>query len=146
MSRITVNGIEHEIGSGMEDQTLLTYLREELDLTGTKNGCSEGTCGACTVLVNYKAVRACRFKMSKAHDAEVLTIEGLIREDGSLHPLQQAFIDAGAVQCGFCRPWICSIKILNPTGRASERPCGGIFAAAPGIRPSSMLWSWHPNG
>ncbi|MDA3955742.1 (2Fe-2S)-binding protein [Oceanispirochaeta sp.] len=104
MSRITVNGIEHEIGSGMEDQTLLTYLREELDLTGTKNGCSEGTCGACTVLVNYKAVRACRFKMSKAHDAEVLTIEGLIREDGSLHPLQQAFIDAGAVQCGFCTP------------------------------------------
>jgi len=104
MNRITVNGKEHEIREGLDDQTLLTFLREELGLTGTKNGCSEGTCGACTVLVDHKAVRACRLKLSKAAGKEVLTIEGLVKEDGSLHPLQQAFIDAGAVQCGFCTP------------------------------------------
>ncbi|QEN08633.1 (2Fe-2S)-binding protein [Oceanispirochaeta crateris] len=104
MSKITVNGIEYEIAPEQEDMSLLAYLRDELDLTGTKNGCSEGTCGACTVLVNNKAIRSCRFKLSKALEGEVLTIEGLIREDGSLHPLQQAFIDAGAVQCGFCTP------------------------------------------
>jgi len=104
MNCITVNGKEYEVGEGREEMTLLTYLREELGLRGTKNGCSEGTCGACTVLVDNKAVRACRIKMAKAFGTVVLTIEGLLQEDGRLHPLQQAFIDAGAVQCGFCTP------------------------------------------
>jgi len=104
MSFITVNGKEYELREDQEELTLLIYLREELGLTGTKNGCGEGTCGACTVLVDNKAVRACRFKMAKAAGTEVLTIEGLLQEDGSLHPLQQAFLDSGAVQCGFCTP------------------------------------------
>lgn len=104
MSRITVNGIEYEVNPDQTDMNLMTFLREELGLTGTKNGCGEGTCGACTVLVDNKAVRSCRYKLSKALESEVLTIEGLIREDGGLHPVQQAFIDAGAIQCGFCIP------------------------------------------
>ncbi|MDC7235676.1 MAG: (2Fe-2S)-binding protein [Spirochaetales bacterium] len=104
MNVIVVNGKEYEIRPEHESLTLLQFLREELHLTGTKNGCAEGTCGACTVLVDQKAVRSCRFKLAKAAGAEVLTVEGLIREDGSLHPVQQAFIDAGAVQCGFCTP------------------------------------------
>ncbi|MDC7239001.1 MAG: (2Fe-2S)-binding protein [Spirochaetales bacterium] len=104
MKKIKVNGSEHTFTEEQEESTLLSFLREELRLTGTKNGCGEGTCGACTVLVNNKAVRSCRYKLGRAADAEVLTIEGLIREDGSLHPVQQAFMDAGAVQCGFCTP------------------------------------------
>lgn len=104
MSRVTVNGIEYELTPAQEQMTLLNYLRQELKLTGVKNGCGEGTCGACTVLVNHKAVRSCRTPVKKVLEGEVLTIEGLAREDGSLHPLQQAFIDAGAVQCGFCTP------------------------------------------
>ena len=104
MNRITVNGKEYELTAGQEDMMLLNFLREELKLTGTKNGCGEGTCGACTVLVDHKAVRSCRTPMKKVFGSQVITIEGLVREDGSLHPLQQAFIDAGAVQCGFCTP------------------------------------------
>ncbi len=104
MKKININGKEYSFTEEQGEMSLLLYLREELRLTGTKNGCGEGTCGACTVLVNHKAVRSCRYKLGRAEDAEVLTVEGLIREDGSLHPVQQAFIDAGAVQCGFCTP------------------------------------------
>lgn len=105
MSMISVNGTEYMISEEQEESlTLLQFLREVLHKTGTKNGCGEGTCGACTVLVDHKAVRSCRFKLSRAAGCEVLTVEGLIREDGSLHPVQQAFMDAGAVQCGFCTP------------------------------------------
>lgn len=104
MSKININGNEYIVSEEHESLTLLQYLRDVLAFTGTKNGCAEGTCGACTVLVDHKAVRSCRYKLSRAFDCEVMTIEGLNREDGSLHPVQQAFIDAGAVQCGFCTP------------------------------------------
>jgi carbon-monoxide dehydrogenase small subunit len=104
MSEITVNNVSYVIPEALEKISLLEYLREELNLTGTKNGCGEGTCGACTVLLNGKAVRSCRIPLTKALGKDVMTIEGLKRNDGNLHPLQQAFIDAGAVQCGFCTP------------------------------------------
>jgi carbon-monoxide dehydrogenase small subunit len=104
MSEITVNGKVYTIESGQEDQTLLDFLREDLNLTGAKNGCSEGTCGACTVLLDGKAVRSCRTALKKVLGKEVLTVEGLADPGGELHPMQQAFIDAGAVQCGFCTP------------------------------------------
>jgi aerobic-type carbon monoxide dehydrogenase small subunit (CoxS/CutS family) len=84
-------------------RTLLSVLREELALTGTKYGCGEGQCGACTVLLNGRAVRSCRTEISRATAARVTTIEGLER-DGRLHPLQQAFLDEGAMQCGYCTP------------------------------------------
>ncbi len=85
------------------DTTLLRFLRDELGLTGTKNGCSTNHCGACTVLVNGRATRSCLLPMHKLRHAEVLTIEGLA-EPGVLHPIQAAFLAAGAVQCGFCTP------------------------------------------
>ncbi|OQY35260.1 MAG: xanthine dehydrogenase [Spirochaetaceae bacterium 4572_59] len=104
MSEITVNEKKYTLSSEQEELTLLDYLREELNLIGAKNGCGEGTCGACTVLLDGKAVRSCRTSMKKVIGKSVLTIEGIKNNDGSLHPMQQAFIDAGAVQCGFCTP------------------------------------------
>ncbi|PYP80487.1 MAG: ferredoxin [Gemmatimonadetes bacterium] len=83
------------------DRTLLSVLREELELTGSKYGCGEGECGACTVLLGARAVRSCQTPVAKAAAAPVTTIEGLERE-GRLHPLQQAFVDEGAMQCGYC--------------------------------------------
>lgn len=101
---IEVNGSRYALTSGQEDRKLLDYLREDLGLTGTKNGCGIGVCGACTVLVDGKPKRSCVTKLGQVLGRSVLTIEGLKGSGGSLHPLQQAFIDAGAVQCGFCTP------------------------------------------
>jgi len=99
-----VNGRKREIAQGDLAENLLVFLREDLDLTGAKNGCGIGACGACTVLVNNQPVRACRKTVADIVDRNVLTIEGLAREDGGPHPLQQSFIDHGAIQCGFCTP------------------------------------------
>jgi carbon-monoxide dehydrogenase small subunit len=100
----TVNGKKIRLKKADLESTILVWLREELDLTGVKNGCGIGVCGSCTILIDNQPVRACRLKVEKAVSKEILTIEGLAKEDGSLHPLQQAFIDCGAVQCGFCTP------------------------------------------
>src|SRR5215470_11532120 len=84
--------------------TLLDALREQLGLTGTKKGCDHGQCGACTVLANGKPVLSCLTLALTAEGHEVVTIEGLARPDGSLHPVQQAFIDHDGFQCGYCTP------------------------------------------
>jgi aerobic-type carbon monoxide dehydrogenase small subunit (CoxS/CutS family) len=99
---LRINGSLYQIEIGPKT-TLLEVLRDELRLTGTKNGCGQGHCGACTVIVDGKAVRSCIYKASRADGARVETIEGLAK-DGELHPLQKAFIEHGAVQCGFCTP------------------------------------------
>ena len=99
---ITVNGVKHSLKID-PNLRLLDLLREELNLTGTKEGCGIGECGACTVILDGKAVNSCLILAGQCAGREVLTIEGL--SDGEkLHPLQQAFLDHGAVQCGFCTP------------------------------------------
>lgn len=98
-----VNGLEteREIASS---RSLLEFIREDLGLKGTKEGCSEGECGACLVLVDGKAVNSCLMMAVQLHGRELVTIEGLKGRDGGLHPLQRTFMAEGAVQCGFCTP------------------------------------------
>ena len=86
------------------DRSLLSVLRTDLGLTGVKYGCGEGLCGACTVSVGGRAVRSCTLPLKAVAGKEVVTIEGLAAPDGTLHPLQQAFIEHGALQCGYCTP------------------------------------------
>ena len=98
----TINGQRYE--TPIEpNRTLLEVVRDELRLTGAKEGCGTGDCGACSMIVNGKLVTSCLMLAPQADGAEITTIEGLAR-DGRLHPLQQTFIDKGAVQCGFCIP------------------------------------------
>ena len=98
--------------------TLLDALRDHLDLTGTKKGCDHGQCGACTVLVGGRRINSCLTLAAMQEDSEITTIEGLAR-DGELHPLQQAFIDHDAFQCGYCTSGqICSAAGLIAEGRA----------------------------
>jgi len=101
---IKVNGQEHEV---MVEpwRTLLDVLRDDLRLTGAKEGCGKGECGSCTVLLDGEAVNSCLVFAAEVEGKEITTIEGLAR-DGELHPLQQAFIEEGAVQCGFCTPGV----------------------------------------
>jgi carbon-monoxide dehydrogenase small subunit len=104
MTTTTINGVVITLSEDQLESSVLDFLREELDLTGTKNSCGIGVCGSCTVLVNERAVQACRWKVRDIAGKTVLTIEGLTPQDGTLHPLQQAFVDHGAIQCGFCTP------------------------------------------
>jgi carbon-monoxide dehydrogenase small subunit len=99
---LTVNGVTHEVAIEPR-QSLLQVLREELHLTGTKEGCSEGECGACTVILDGQTVDSCLIFGLEADGREVLTIEGLSSGE-QLHPLQAAFAEYGGVQCGFCTP------------------------------------------
>ena len=93
--------------------TLLDALREHLGLTGTKKGCDHGQCGACTVLVDGRRVNSCLLLAVQARDAEITTIEGLAVRDGELHPLQAAFVEHDALQCGYCTPGqICSAAAM----------------------------------
>ena len=100
--RLTVNGRPYEREVDAETR-LLDLLREDLHLTGTKEGCGEGECGACTVLIDGRPINSCLVLAPQVDGADVLTIEGIADGD-RLHPIQQAFVDAGGVQCGFCTP------------------------------------------
>jgi nicotinate dehydrogenase subunit A len=99
---IMVNSVHHRIDAEPE-RTLLTALRDELDLTGSKYGCGEGQCGACTVMIDGLAARSCQTRVGAVEGRRITTIEGL-EEHGRLHPLQEAFLEAGAMQCGYCTP------------------------------------------
>jgi carbon-monoxide dehydrogenase small subunit len=101
---LTVNG-EPEQVDVPSNLTLLGLLREKLALTGTKNGCTAGECGACTVLMNGEPVNSCMVLAVECEGAEIITVEGLA-QDGQLDPVQQALIEAGGIQCGFCTPGV----------------------------------------
>ncbi len=113
----TLNGdpIEIEIESHL---TLLQLLRDKLELTGTKEGCGMGECGACTVLIDGKTINSCIFPALEVNGKKVTTIEGLTDSQGSLHPIQRAFIEFGAIQCGFCTPGM----VLSAMGLLDENP------------------------
>ena len=133
-----VNGIavQKEISS---DLRLIDFLREHLQLTGVKEGCGEGECGACTILLNGEPVNSCLILAVQVEGSEIITIEGLA-ENGELNPLQQAFIDYGAVQCGFCTPgMILSAKALldknpHPTEEEIRRAISGNLCRCTGYQ------------
>ena len=118
---LTVNGELRE-GRCPPRKLLVDFLREDLGLTGTHVGCEHGICGACTILVNGEAARSCLTLAVQADGAEVITIEGLRREDGTRHPMQEHFLQNFALQCGFCTPGmlITAIELLQDNPNPSE--------------------------
>ncbi|GIX50637.1 MAG: (2Fe-2S)-binding protein [Limisphaera sp.] len=113
---LTINGRQHTVHTD-PNRSLLEVLREDLGLTGTKYGCGEGQCGACTVLMDGRREHACTLPVEKVAGHSILTIEGLAR-DGQLHPVQQAFLDEHAFQCGYCTPGM----ILSTVALLERRP------------------------
>lgn len=120
--RLAINGKPYTVDTDPQT-SLLTVLREQLDLTGSKYGCGEGQCGACTVLIDGKAQRSCVTRVATVVDKKITTIEGLANGE-RLHPVQEAFLDAGAMQCGYCTSGMImsAVALLqkNPTPKESE--------------------------
>jgi len=134
--RLSVNGVSYE-ASVEPRMTLVDMLRHELGLTGTHVGCEHGVCGACTVLMDGRAVRTCIMLAVQADGAELMTVEGLAK-DGELHPIQQAFMEERGLQCGFCTPgFMMSIHELlkatpDPTEEEVKDALGGAICRCTG--------------
>jgi aerobic-type carbon monoxide dehydrogenase small subunit (CoxS/CutS family) len=118
---LLVNGAEHRLDVP-PDRSLLSVLRNELDLTGTKYGCGEGQCGACTVLLDGKPVRSCRTPVSLAAGKRITTIEGL-EQNGHLHPVQEAFLSTESFQCGYCTSGmiLSAVALLDSNPKPTEQ-------------------------
>lgn len=134
-----LNGHETQI-TIQEHWTLLHLLREELGLLGTKEGCGSGECGACTIIIDEKAVNSCIYLASDADGKNIVTIEGLASPNGTLHPIQQSFVDNAGIQCGFCSPgMIMSSKALldempNPTEEEIKHALAGNICRCSGYK------------
>ena len=115
-----LNGVDRD-EYVMDNMTMVDFLRKQMHLTGTKRGCEEGECGACTILVDGRAVTSCMMLAVEADGHDIVTIEGL-RKDGVLHPLQREFIDKWALQCGFCTPGMImsAVSLLNENPNPTE--------------------------
>jgi carbon-monoxide dehydrogenase small subunit len=137
MIRLTVNGTPREIRVA-SNELLLNVLRKDLSLTGTKYGCGIGECGACTVLVDSEPVLACLTLAVAVDGSSIVTVEGIADEDGTLHPVQQAFLEHGAIQCGFCTPGMVVLakslldENLNPTEEQIREHMGGNICRCTG--------------
>ena len=118
--RVTVNGAAYEAVTDGR-RSLLSFLRDDLGLTGTKEACAEGECGACSILLDGRLVASCLIFAVEAHGKTITTVEGLAHH-GAPHPLQQAFVEHGAVQCGFCIPGmlVAAKALLDETPRPTE--------------------------
>ncbi len=114
--KFTLNGVERD-EYVQDNMTMVDFLRKQMNLTGTKRGCEEGECGACTILLDGRAVASCMMLAVEADGHEIVTIEG-VKKDGVLHPVQKAFIDKWALQCGFCTPGV----IMSALSLLSENP------------------------
>ncbi len=118
--KLRVNGLDEEVF--VEPWWSLAYvLREQLNLTGTKVSCETGNCGSCTVLIDGKSVKSCLYLAMKARDKDIITIEGRKGENGKLHPLQEAFIEHFAIQCGYCTPGM----VMAAKDLLDENPAAG---------------------
>jgi len=133
---LKVNGEEYQVEVEPQE-ILLDVIRDKLNLTGTKRGCDTGDCGACTIIMDGKAVNSCLVLALEANGKEIVTIEGLAKK-GQLHPLQEAFVQHGAVQCGYCTPgMIMSAKALldenrNPTEEEIRKAIAGNLCRCTG--------------
>ena len=135
---LTVNGTRHALTLDPRT-TLLDVLREHLDLTGTKKGCDQGQCGACTVLIDGRRVNSCLTFAVMYDGAQITTVEGLAK-DGTLHPVQQAFIDHDAFQCGYCTPGqICSaVAVLDEIKAGIPSHASADLTARPQLTPAEL--------
>lgn len=154
---LAVNGRPYTIDADPQT-SLLTVLREHLDLTGSKYGCGEGQCGACTVLIEGKAQRSCITKVGTVSQKQITTIEGLASGD-QLHPVQEAFLEAGAMQCGYCTSGMImsAVALLqrNPQPRESEIidfmdgnicRCGTYPRIVGAIQQAAKAWAQSASG
>ena len=137
---LVVNGRSVPVAARDRRKNLLTFLREDLDLTGAKRGCGIGQCGACTILADNRPLRACHTLVADVLGHSLTTIEGLAAQDGALHPLQQTFIDVGAIQCGFCTPGMVLtahaflLKHPEPTREETRRAIGSNLCRCTGYQ------------
>lgn len=116
---LNINNQEIEVADSLGEKRLVDFLREDMGLTGAKNACDIGACGACTILLDDEPLKICMKKLKQVVGHKVLTIEGMAAANGTLHPLQQAFADHAAIQCGFCTPGMVmtahAFLLKNPT-------------------------------